>query len=392
MQNKWLMHGLLLFSLLLALPASQAQETFTIGYLQLQDDARYKDKQLFARYLGHALGRPYAGAEIALKEVKFHGLEAGVSFALEQAEAKDVADLPAQLAALQAKGAEFILLDLPADMLAAFSQEQREQALVFFNVSAHEDSLRNEQCQPNLFHTLPSYAMQYDALAQYLVSQKWRQVLRLEGASAADQQMSAAFARSAKKYGLKITETRPFKLGNDPREREQNNIALLTGGDQDVIFVADAQGEFARSVPYRTLQPNLIVGAEGLAPLAWHWAWERYGAPQLEKRFEKKQDRPMTGSDWAAWMAVKVVASAVQSTKSRDFNTLVQHLTAPDALFDNFKGTAGSFRPWNHQLRQPILLGTHNWVVDRAPLTGFLHQKNNLDTLGYDERESHCTF
>jgi hypothetical protein len=39
---------------------------------------------------------------------------------------------------------------------------------------------------------------------------------------------------------------------------------------------------------------------------------------------------------------------------------------------------------------QPILLGTDNWVVERAPIEGSLHQKNKLDTLGFDERESRC--
>jgi hypothetical protein len=41
-------------------------------------------------------------------------------------------------------------------------------------------------------------------------------------------------------------------------------------------------------------------------------------------------------------------------------------------------------------LRQSILLHTDNAVIARAPLEGFLHQKNNLDTLGVDAAESIC--
>ena len=33
-----------------------------------------------------------------------------------------------------------------------------------------------------------------------------------------------------------------------------------------------------------------------------------------------------------------------------------------------------------------------NWVVARAPLEGFLHATNNLETLGFDERDSGCRF
>jgi ABC transporter substrate binding protein (PQQ-dependent alcohol dehydrogenase system) len=61
-------------------------------------------------------------------------------------------------------------------------------------------------------------------------------------------------------------------------------------------------------------------------------------------------------------------------------------------VLDGFKGNRLNFRPWDNQLRQPLLLATHNWVVERAPLEGFLHQTNNLDALGFDKPESKCKF
>jgi ABC transporter substrate binding protein (PQQ-dependent alcohol dehydrogenase system) len=232
-----------------------------------------------------------------------------------------------------------------------------------------------------------------DALTQYLIFRKWSEVLVLEGPHDEDKQLVQSFERSAKRYGARIIDKRPFVLSNDPRERDQNNVALLTAeGDYDVVFVADSDGEFARDVPYHTVKPQLVVGSEGLAAAAWHWSWERHGAPQLEKRFEEEADRPMRGIDWAAWMAVKAVANAVQRTESVDFATLRDYILSPEVILDGFKGNRLNFRPWNHQLRQPVLLITHNWVVDRAPIKGFLHQTNNMDTLGYDERESQCEF
>jgi ABC transporter substrate binding protein (PQQ-dependent alcohol dehydrogenase system) len=372
----------------------QTPSTYVIGYLELDAaiDKRYSDKQLYAKYLGQALGRPFVGAEVALKEVKYHGKALGLNFALEKATAKDSADLGTQLEALKQKGAKFILTDLPASDLATLAQSTRDQELALLNISAPDDSLRQTDCQPNLYHLLPNYAMQTDALAQFLVSHKWQPVLELVGQLPADDQWAQAFERSAKRFGLKITEKKSFVLSNDPRERDQNNVALLTGGDQEVIFIADSQGEFSRQVPYHTLKPNLVVGAEGLTAGAWHWSWERHGAPQLNKRFEKKADRAMSSTDWAAWMGVKTIAEAVQVKNTTDFKTLTEYFTAPDTAMDGFKGNGVSFRAWDHQLRQPLLLHTHNAVVDRAPLKGFLHQVNNLDTLGFDERESTCKF
>ena len=372
--------------------ASADNSTFNIGFIELKKDPRYKKNTLFARFMGQALGRPYAGAEVALKEIKFHGTELGISFALQHVVAKKEKDISTRVDELHANGIRFILVDLPARELTELTQQFSNKDIVFFNISAYETELRQSHCQANLFHTLPSHAMLADALGQYLISKKWRKVLLLEGPLPEDKLLSDAFSAAAKRYGLKITEKRPFELSNDPRKREQNNVALMTNGDHDVIYVADSQGEFARNTPYQTLNPNLIVGSEGLTASAWHWAWDRHGAPQLEKCFEKKNERPMSNIDWAAWMAVKAIAGAVQSTKSTELATITHHLTSNENLMDTFKGYASSFRSWNNQLRQPILLTTHTWVVDRAPITGFLHQTNNLDTLGIDQRHSQCKF
>ena len=368
------------------------KKVFTIGFLELKSDKRYKKKRLYARLRGQALGRPFAGAETALKEIKFHGTNLGLSFALRHVKAKKPVDLESKITELYEEGIRFFVLDLPANILAKLAKTQRDKDIILFNISAYETALRQEQCQTNLFHTLPSHRMLADALGQYLISKKWRNILLLEGPLAEDKLLSASFKATAKRFGLKISNTRPFVLSNDPRERDKNNVALLSNGDHDIIYISDSQGEFARSAPYQTLDPNLIVGSEGLVASAWHWAWERHGAPQLEKRFEKKHKRPMTNTDWAAWMAVKAIAGTIQSTNSTELRTIKDYLTSPENLLDTFKGNASSFRSWNNQLRQPILLTTHNWVVERAPIKGFLHQKNNLDTLGIDQRNSKCKF
>ena len=49
-----------------------------------------------------------------------------------------------------------------------------------------------------------------------------------------------------------------------------------------------------------------------------------------------------------------------------------------------------SFRPWNNQLRQPVLLHTHNAVITRAPLEEYLHRTHSLDTLGVDRENTAC--
>ena len=53
-----------------------------------------------------------------------------------------------------------------------------------------------------------------------------------------------------------------------------------------------------------------------------------------------------------------------------------------------FKGQGLTFRRWNQQMRQPILLATPRMLVSVSPQDEFLHQRTPLDTLGFDEPES----
>jgi ABC transporter substrate binding protein (PQQ-dependent alcohol dehydrogenase system) len=97
----------------------------------------------------------------------------------------------------------------------------------------------------------------------------------------------------------------------------------------------------------------------------------------------------MTGADWAAWVAVKMIVQSALRTGSTDFASQRAFILG-DGSFDGDKGLALSVRPWDHQVRQAILLAAPYSVVADAPIEGFLHRTNQLDTLGDDEPESAC--
>ena len=81
--------------------------------------------------------------------------------------------------------------------------------------------------------------------------------------------------------------------------------------------------------------------------------------------------------------------STVALVKKENFN-YIDALTNPEFILDGYKGPATSFRPWNRQLRQTIMLSTENWVTSIAPLESFVHRENNLDTIGIDNKNSKC--
>ena len=87
----------------------------------------------------------------------------------------------------------------------------------------------------------------------------------LQGPRTEDAAQLALVQAAIKRYGLKTVAVRPFKLSGDPRERDLGNPLLLTGNaDYDVVWVIDADFEFARSLPYRTALPSPVVGDAGL--------------------------------------------------------------------------------------------------------------------------------
>lgn len=383
----------LLAGALLAIAGSAAQaRDVTIGVVFAPDDARYAAKLLEKSYPGHPLGRPRAGAEVAIAESDFQLNNAGIKISLQDVPLESVQQARAEIVAMAQKGVRYFLLDLPGASVAELSKALQATGVLLFNVSASEDNLRRAACSANLFHTLPDESMMADATAQFLTAHKWTRVLLLTSTAASDASRISATRQAIKRYGIKLVADKVFKLSNDPRERELGNVALLTAGvDADVVWVVDADGEFARDVPYRTNLPRPVVGSAGLVPEAWQTSWERYGAPQLSRRFKKITNRPMAGADWAAWIATKAIIEVVLKSPDEPQHRLA--LRNPDLALDGFKGARLSFRPWDQQLRQPVFLahgGIGGGIAGVAPFDGFLHPINNLDTLGADQKESPC--
>jgi ABC transporter substrate binding protein (PQQ-dependent alcohol dehydrogenase system) len=305
----------------------------------------------------------------------------------------NAAALPKALAELKAAKVQHVVADLPLPELRALVQAAPAAlgGAIVFNAALDDDSLRGAQCAAHLLHTAPSRAMLGDALAQYLAARNWRKALLLQGPLPGDALMTEAFNRSAKRFGIKVVAQKPFKLTGDPRERDLGNTRLLTGDrEHEVVAVMDSDGEFARLLPYATQWPRPVVGANGLVATAWHPQWERYGGPQLTRRFVKLVDRSMQGNDWAAWAAGRAVATVLAENPKAPVAQQLKALRGGSTTLDGFKGRTLSFRAWDGQLRQPLFLSHVDGVVGTAPLDGVLHPKEVLDTLGVDEQESAC--
>lgn len=363
--------------------------TYKVTLLAPADDPRLERAALERGALGHPGGPAVDALKVAFNEGRMELDAAGARIELELVEVGDAAAAKAAAARAEKGGAAALVTDLPTAWTVAAADGAR---LPVLNVGAAADALRQLDCRRNLYHLNPSERMRADALAQTLVARRWSSVLLLTGPSEADRERSAVVQAALKRYALKVVGSKPFKLSADPRERDLANPLLLTSpstvGSYDVVWVVDADGEFAAALPYRTALPRPVVGDGGLVAVAWSPKFERFGAPQVTRRLVKAAGRAMGAHDWSAWMAGKALVGAAAAAPKGPAAAFQKALAEGEV--DGSKGVAMSFRSWDGQLRQPVLLTDGQSVVAVAPAEGVLHPRNNLDTLGADAPEKLC--
>ena len=337
------------------------------------------------------------GVELALFESTTSFKAYGVVPELKVIDLNGQPSIESQLAQIPTDA--LVILDLPKAEFTQVATTLDALDRIIINVRHPDADLRDQMCLPSLYHTIPSERMYFDALGQFLIYRGWRKVLVVHGPSKRDKVRTEILAKSLKKFGAEISDIREYTLSHHPDDRDKNKPEFLTGGaSYDVVAVIDSDKDFGRYIQYSTRRARPVVGDVGLTPVGWHRTLERYGAPQLNERYQKFDQRnplspqeAMTDAEFAAWSAIKLITNSLNVVKmNRPTISPRQILEHPDTQVDLYKGTRGSIREWNHQLRQPILLATGEAVIAVAPMPKFLHPKHYVDTLGLDKPESPC--
>ncbi|MBI6603355.1 MULTISPECIES: ABC transporter substrate-binding protein [Pseudomonas] len=367
--------------------AAEAPLQVQIGYLGYRPDPG----PLLSNVIPEPADAGQRGAELAIIDSNSTGAFLNQRYSLTSASVDSPEALLAAAQAQHAQGLRLFVVNAPAASLRQLSAALPDSLL--FNAGSADDRLRSTECLANVLHTLPSRAMLADALAQFLVLRKWQKALLIVGPTEDDQAYAAALRRAAKRFGVQLVAEKAWRFDNDQRRSAQADMPLFTQtAEYDVVLVADERGDFGEYVPYQTWYPRPVAGTQGLTPTGWHKTVETYGAAQLQKRFEALAGRWMNDRDFAAWMAVRSVASAVNKLHQVDPQAIRQLELSEQLPLDGFKGRKLSYRAWNGQLRQPIPIVQPRALVSTSPQDGFLHPTNEMDSLGYDQPEVTCRF
>lgn len=337
----------------------------------------------------------FSGAELGLNDNQTTGSFLGHKYELIDVAVPEDADIVATIGEAHTDAPQIIVANLNADDLLTVADAYPD-ALVL-NVNAKDDRVRHEDCRANLMHLNASRSMLTDGLAQYLSWKRWKDVVLVTGRHPEDALYAQAMERAAKRFGLKVVDRKDWTAVPGARRTDsghhaaQQEIPSFTQfKDYDVLLVADERDEFGEYLSYRSRQPRPVAGTQGLMPTTWHRSHEQWGATQIQRRFEKIASRNMSEKDYSSWLAMRALGEAVTNTASADPQKLKEFMLSEKFKLAGFKGKALSFRSYNGQLRQPILVVSPRMLITVSPQQGFLHQLTELDTLGIDEPESSC--
>ena len=290
--------------------ASTDAAEINIGYLR-----RAEPKATLSLIEVPAANDGVAGARLAIDDNNTTGTFLNQQFSLEDVRLAGSADAAAATGALVERGVSLMIADLPAEALLKAADAGAARKLLFFNVGAIDDRLREEDCRADVIHTAPTRSMLADALAQYLVWKQWRRWLLVVGSHAEDKLYGDALRRSAKRFGARIVQEKVFEDTGGARRTDsgvvqiQRQLPVFTQGAPayDVLVAADESEVFASYLPYRTWDPRPVAGSAGLVPTTWDGAHDQWGAVQLQDRFMRKFSRRMTARDMQAWTGVRMI-------------------------------------------------------------------------------------
>lgn len=368
------------------------------------------------------------GAVLAGEELGFTAALLGAELDVRTVTAADARTAIEVAEALIATEQAFALVGgFGRDHAVALSRVAEQRRVLFLNIGASADSLRNERCARHTFHVEPSAAMYLDALAAWHVRAGMRRWFfvheRTEDGEALHRR--AVWSLRERHFGAREAGRSVVSPGN--RTFGAAITAIRRANPDVVVLLLDPEAQLAFLAQYESATLDVPVtgfpdaaaqtraffaAARGVAPqagsghraTAWEATLDSYGARELNSRFTARWNRPMEAPAWTAYQAVKILYEAALAKSTLNGPDLITHLENPQTVFDVWKGIAASFRPWDHQLRQSLYLvkisAQAQEALRVATLVGELpaiympgtDPVERLDQLGDRARDSRCRY
>jgi branched-chain amino acid transport system substrate-binding protein len=269
---------------------------------------------------------------------------------------------------LEQDGATVLMGEANSASALTIMQVAARNKRLFMQTGARSDALRGKNCNRYTFHTdIPNTVMVNTVgkalLRDNMVKDKKFYTLTADYIFGHDLLAAAKRFFSANQGNLigdeliatDVTDFSPYLL--KIRQAKPDVVCSNLAGNQ-VTTLIKQYAEFG--LPYPIVGFNLntadawAAGEGNLAgvwPTVWYHTLELPASKTFVENFTKRNGKPPENHAWIEYIAFKIMAQAMNETKSTDTDTLIAYFEK-ETQFDILKARKAYFRSWDHQLIQ----------------------------------------
>ena len=269
---------------------------------------------------------------------------------------------------LEQDGALVLMGEINSASALTIMQVAARNKKLFMQIGARSDALRGKNCNKYTFHVdIPSTVM-VNAVGKALVRDNMMKDKKFYTLTA-DYIFGHDLARAAKSFfdanggkligdelvATDVTDFSPYLL--KIRQGKPDVVCSNLAGNQ-VTNLIKQYAEFG--LPYPIVGFNLNTAdawaagdgnLSGTWPTVWYHTSDVPASKTFVTNFTKKYGKPPENHAWIEYVSLKMMAQAMNETKSTDTDKLVAYFEK-ETEFDILKGRKGYFRSWDHQLMQ----------------------------------------
>jgi branched-chain amino acid transport system substrate-binding protein len=269
---------------------------------------------------------------------------------------------------LEQDGAMALLGECNSASALTIMQVAERNKKLFIQTGARSDALRGKNCNRYTFHTDIPNTVMVNAVGKALVRDnmvKDKKFFTLTADYIFGHDLLAAAKRffGANQGNLigdeliatDVTDFSPYLL--KIRQAKPDVVCSNLAGNQ-VTTLIKQYAEFG--LPYPIVGFNLNTAdawaagdgnLSGIWPTVWYHTLDLPASKTFVENFTKKNGKPPDNHAWIEYVAFKMMAQAMNETKSTDTNTLIGYFEK-ETQFDILKARKAYFRNWDHQLVQ----------------------------------------
>jgi branched-chain amino acid transport system substrate-binding protein len=269
---------------------------------------------------------------------------------------------------LEQDGALVLMGEVNSASALTIMQVADRNKKLFIQTGARSDALRGKNCNRYTFHTdIPNTVMVNTVgkalLRDNMVKDKKFFTLTADYIFGHDLLAAAKRFFGANQGNLigdeliatDVTDFSPYLL--KIRQAKPDVVCSNLAGNQ-VTTLIKQYAEFG--LPYPIVGFNLNTAdawaagegnLAGIWPTVWYHTLDLPASKTFVENFTKKNGKPPDNHAWIEYVAFKIMAQAMNETKSTDTDKLIGYFEK-ETQFDILKARKAYFRAWDHQLVQ----------------------------------------